>query len=333
MPERRAQRPGVPTDVPPNLSTRRLRPPTSPPRGCRRSRALSGSARRARSWPRPRSGTRRGRAARRASRAGRPAAPPRAPPARRADTGRRCRSRRRGPGRRTVARASRHPPRPRPTSWVSIAFVSVDVGGSRRSARRGRVRGGRSQPSTAKPPSAASLAREAGLEARPAPVRAHRDLPGDGEPRLGPVSVGVAAAAPARVGVDRLPLRLGEGDAPGRVARGDGDRRDGVDALGKEQRPLEHLHPAERAADDEPQAPDAERVEQGGLDAHDVADGDGGEVRAPASGAAGTRGGRARWCRSSCRARCCRRRSRGRGRGRAPGRGARPTSGRRPPSP
>ena len=144
--ERRAG--AVPTDVPPNLSTRLFRPPTCPPPVPCRSRRPSGTGPRARSWPRPRSGTRRARGARRAWRARR--------------AGRRRQllllHRRvehvgvdrddegRHPHR---GRASRHPPRPRPTSWVSMAFVSVTyVLASKRSTSARPW--WRSQPSTAK---------------------------------------------------------------------------------------------------------------------------------------------------------------------------------------
>ena len=50
------------------------------------------------------------------------------------------------------------------------------------------------------------------------------------------------------------------------------------DAVGIERRPLQHLHPAHRAAGDAEQLLDAERVEQHRLGAHHVAHGDEREV-------------------------------------------------------
>ncbi len=51
-----------------------------------------------------------------------------------------------------------------------------------------------------------------------------------------------------------------------------------------EQRPLEHLHAAQRAAEHQLQPADAETLKQGVLSADDVADGDGREVRSPEGG-------------------------------------------------
>ena len=73
-------------------------------------------------------------------------------------------------------------------------------------------------------------------------------------------------------------------------AGGDQDR--GEDALRIARRPFERQHAAHRAADDAEQAVDAEMVEQHGLGAHHVGDGDDRKVDAP--GRAGGRIGRGR---------------------------------------
>ena len=135
----------------------------------------------------------------RASRAARPAAPPRAPPARPAGRARRCRSRRRGRVRAPSARASRQPPRPRPTSCVSMAFVSVDVG-VRVEAVDERAAVVAQPALDGEAPAVARVAREAGLEARPAAVGAHRDLARDREAGLRAVVGGVV---PARASAGR----------------------------------------------------------------------------------------------------------------------------------
>ena len=98
---------------------------------------------------------------------------------------------------------------------------------------------------------------------------------GDGQP-LGRAHalVEVAALAPVRIGEDRLPADLVEGDVLRRMFRRGGDRHGGEDAVGKARRPLQHLHAAHGAADDAEQGLDAERVDQHGLRPHHVADGD-----------------------------------------------------------
>jgi hypothetical protein len=72
----------------------------------------------------------------------------------------------------------------------------------------------------------------------------------------------VVAAAPVGIGHDRLAADLVEGDVLGRVARGAGDRHGAEHVLGIAGRPLQHLHPAHRAADDAEQLVDAQVVDQ-----------------------------------------------------------------------
>jgi hypothetical protein len=115
---------------------------------------------------------------------------------------------------------------------------------------------------------------EALLEARHAPVGAHRHHARGGEPGVGRIGRVVASGAPARIGEDRLALGLREADRPGRVARGARHEDDGSDQLRVEQGPFQDLHPAERAADDHGDVADAERGHQGVLDTHHVPDGD-----------------------------------------------------------
>ena len=89
----------------------------------------------------------------------------------------------------------------------------------------------------------------------------------------------VVAALPGRVRPDRL-----AGDrVPGHALRVEGvragDGHDVVDLVREEHRPLERLHPAERAAGHRREPVDAELVEEGALGAHHVGDGDHREVR------------------------------------------------------
>ncbi len=66
-----------------------------------------------------------------------------------------------------------------------------------------------------------------------------------------------------------------------------GDRHGGEDALGIGRGPLQHLHPAHRAADDAEELLDAEMVDEALLRPHHVGDGDEREGQAP--GLAGRR--------------------------------------------
>ncbi len=90
----------------------------------------------------------------------------------------------------------------------------------------------------------------------------------------------IGAAAPVGIGHDRLAADLVEGDVLGGVARGGGDRHGADHAVGKERGPLQHLHPAHRAAGDAEHLIDAQRVEQHRLGAHHVLHGDEREVEA-----------------------------------------------------
>ena len=109
-------------------------------------------------------------------------------------------------------------------------------------------------------------------------VAAERDLghhPGHGQPLVGTVAglgVVVVAAAVARVELDRPAADRPPRDLlRGRLhARGDRDHR--ADAVRVHDRPLEHLHPAHRAADDGVPPGDPEVVGEAGLGAHHVAD-------------------------------------------------------------
>ena len=84
---------------------------------------------------------------------------------------------------------------------------------------------------------------------------------------------------PLGVGEDGLTLHLGKRDRPRRVHRWRGQHRDRLDEVGIQQRPLEGLHAAHRATDDEPESTDAERLEQRALHVDHVADGHGGRFR------------------------------------------------------
>jgi hypothetical protein len=116
--------------------------------------------------------------------------------------------------------------------------------------------------------------REALLERRLASVREHRHHSRRGEARLGRIGGIVRPPAPARVGVDRLPLRLRQADAPRRVAGGRGDEHHRLHERRVAERPLQRLHAAERAADDHPDSADPQHLGERMLDADHVADGD-----------------------------------------------------------
>ena len=91
----------------------------------------------------------------------------------------------------------------------------------------------------------------------------------------------IFAALPVGIGHDRLAAHFVERDVLRGMARGAGDRHRRAHALGIGRRPLQHLHAAHRAADDAQQLLDAQRVEQHGLRAHHVADGDQRKIAAP----------------------------------------------------
>ena len=97
----------------------------------------------------------------------------------------------------------------------------------------------------------------------------------------------VVAALPGRVGHDRLPGHLVEGDGLGRVAGGGGQGDGGDEHLRVIDTPAQHLHAAHRAADDRQQPGDAQVVDEFLLGADHVADGH--HREAEAVGAAGGR--------------------------------------------
>ncbi len=107
-------------------------------------------------------------------------------------------------------------------------------------------------------------------------VRAHAR---HGQPLLGPDAMQeIAPAAPVRIGHHRLPPDFVEGDVLRRVPRSGRQRGGREDAVWIARSPLQHLHPAHRAADHGEERVDAEMVDQGRLRADHVADGDEGEI-------------------------------------------------------
>ena len=89
----------------------------------------------------------------------------------------------------------------------------------------------------------------------------------------------VVAALPGRVAHDRVTRDR----VPGHALRVEGvragDRHDGIDLIRKQDRPLERLHPAERAAGYRRKPLDTECVQERALGPHHVRDSDHGEVR------------------------------------------------------
>ena len=83
----------------------------------------------------------------------------------------------------------------------------------------------------------------------------------------------IAAAGPLGVVLDGLALQMIERQPHGGERR-DADDEGALDAVGMEDGPIQRLHAADGAAEDQAQAADAERIEQSGLGADVVADGD-----------------------------------------------------------
>ena len=104
----------------------------------------------------------------------------------------------------------------------------------------------------------------------------------------------VAALLPRRVAHDRL-----AGDrVPRHALRVQGmcagDRHDGVDLVGEHDRPLERLHPTERAAGHRGEPLDPQRIQERALGPDHVRDGDHREVRAVRAPRRGVERGRSR---------------------------------------
>ena len=136
----------------------------------------------------------------------------------------------------------------------------------------------------------------------------------------------VVAALPGGVAHDRLACDR----VPGHPLRVEGvragDRDDGVDLLGKQDRPLERLHAAERATGHGRESLDAEDVEERALRAHHVGDRDHREVRAVRRAGRRVDGRRAPSTLGTRRAGSWRPRRSGRCRTPCRGRSSRPTS-------
>ena len=106
----------------------------------------------------------------------------------------------------------------------------------------------------------------------------------------------IAPVMPVRIGHHGLPAEFVKRDVLRRMARRAGDRQRREHALRIGGGPLQHLHAAHRSADHAEQRLDPEPVEQHGLRAHHVGDGDDGKIQPP--GLAGGRIGRGRTGRS-----------------------------------
>ena len=91
----------------------------------------------------------------------------------------------------------------------------------------------------------------------------------------------IAAMVPVRIGHHGLPAELVERDVLRRMPRAAGDRQRREHALGIGRGPLQRLHAAHRAADHAEQRLDAEAIDQHGLRAHHVGNGDDRKIQPP----------------------------------------------------
>ena len=91
----------------------------------------------------------------------------------------------------------------------------------------------------------------------------------------------VAPVVPVRIGHHGLPAEFVKRDVLRRMARAAGDRQRREHPLGIGRGPLQRLHAAHRAADDAEQRVDAQTVEQHGLRAHHVRNGDDRKIQPP----------------------------------------------------
>ena len=91
----------------------------------------------------------------------------------------------------------------------------------------------------------------------------------------------IAAAVPVRIGHHGLPAEFVKRDVLRRMPRAAGDRQRREHALRIGRGPLQRLHAAHRAADHAEQRVDAEAIEQHGLRAHHVGNGDDRKIQPP----------------------------------------------------
>ena len=99
-------------------------------------------------------------------------------------------------------------------------------------------------------------------------------------PRIGALCE-IATVPPFRVRHHRLPANLVKGDILRRMARRRCDRQCREHPSRVARAPLQHLHAAHRAARHGEEGADAEMVEQHGLRAHHVANGDDRKIETP----------------------------------------------------
>ena len=137
----------------------------------------------------------------------------------------------------------------------------------------------------------AAVATEALLEAGAAAITRHRDGPGESQAGSRRIVFRIVPATELRIERERPPRELGESDPPGTVSCRRREHRERLDPSPIENSPLERLHAAERAADDEPHARDGESVEESLLQTHLIAHRDRRKVARPAGTVRGSRTG------------------------------------------
>ena len=124
---------------------------------------------------------------------------------------------------------------------------------------------------------AIGVAAEPLVEERRRLVTQHGDLPRQGQTTLGLMLGKIMPVCPLRILLDRGALQVIQGDTHGRE-RSYSDDGSALDTLRLEDCPFQRLHTADRSAEDKAELFDSERINEPGLGAHVVANGNQREV-------------------------------------------------------